>query len=120
MAKAWVKNAEVKASAKVIFRSEFTERSRGSPRKVIVAKPGKRPSQLEKSINRKNVITIGKNTLAFLLPAKSSTILYPASIITSNKFCKPEGTILIFQVVKLLHAPLILFSLNSRYFTRSS
>src|SRR3989344_1008649 len=101
MANACVKKADKRASPKVIFKSEFMERSSGSPLNLIVAKPGKRPSQLENRINKKKVITIGKKTLAFWLPAKSETVVYPKSIIISNKFCKPEGTSCTFQVARM-------------------
>lgn len=100
MAKACVKKAEVKANARVIFKSEFIERSKGSCLNSMVAKPGSNPIQLEKRINKKNVITIGKNTLAFWLPAKSSTVVYPKSTIISNKLCNPEGTSWTFLVDK--------------------
>ena len=101
MANACVKKAESSANPKVIFKSEFMERKSASFLKVIVAKPGKRPIQFENNINKKNVITIGKKTCAFLLPAKSETVVYPKSIIISDKFCKPEGTSRTFQVAKM-------------------
>lgn len=101
MAKIWVAVAETKARAKVIFKSELTDLKRGRLWRVIVAKPGMSPKKFPSKINRKKVITQGKNTLA-LLPARSSTTLYAPPIIASKTFCIPVGTIFKFLVAKKL------------------
>lgn len=89
------------ASASVMFRSEYTDRKRGTNASCpscptvcmpIEPTPGRIPSQFEARTKRKMVATIGKNRSAVLRsPAMVSRKPIIISITASAKFCSLLG-----------------------------